>query len=81
MATTAVIAAVVTLVVFALVGKYIFMLFNITIPAFHIASGILLFRVALEREMVGVIPLGIPMLAGPRRDFYRHALHVAGRPA
>ena len=82
----AVIAAAATLIVFALVGKYIFMLFSITIPAFRIAGGILLFRVALsmlyggtpgtkmtpdekgealEREMVGVIPLGIPMLAGP----------------
>jgi multiple antibiotic resistance protein len=82
----AIIAAAATLVVFALVGKYIFMLFSITIPAFRIAGGILLFRVALsmlyggtpgtkttpdekgealEREMVGVIPMGIPMLAGP----------------
>lgn len=82
----AVIAATVTLIVFGLLGSYIFRLFSITIPAFRIAGGLLLFRVAfsmlygsvpgtkstaeekaesLEREMVGVIPLAIPMLAGP----------------
>jgi multiple antibiotic resistance protein len=84
--TKAVIASAGTLIAFAFVGRYIFMLFSITIPAFRIAGGILLFRVALsmlygtfpgtkatdtetqeslEKEMVGVIPLGIPMLAGP----------------
>lgn len=82
----AVTAATVTLIVFGLLGSYIFRLFSITIPAFRIAGGLLLFRVAfsmlygsipgtkstaeekaesLEREMVGVIPLAIPMLAGP----------------
>ncbi len=85
-ATKAVIAATVTLVSFALVGRYLFMLFSITIPAFRIAGGLLLFRIAfsmlygttpgtkatdkekqesVEKEMVGVIPMGIPMLAGP----------------
>ena len=85
-ATKAVIAATVTLVSFALVGRYLFMLFSITIPAFRIAGGLLLFRIAfsmlygttpgtkatdkekresVEKEMVGMIPLGIPMLAGP----------------
>ncbi len=82
----AIIAATTTLIVFGLLGSYIFRLFSITIPAFRIAGGLLLFRVAfsmlygstpgtkstvqekaesLEREMVGVIPLAIPMLAGP----------------
>lgn len=82
----AVIAATITLIVFGLLGSYIFRLFSITIPAFRIAGGLLLFRVAfsmlygstpgtkataeekmesLEREMIGVIPLAIPMLAGP----------------
>jgi len=85
-AKKAVIAATITLVVFALIGQYIFTLFSITIPAFRIAGGLLLFRVAfnmlygvtpgtkstekekeetLEREMLGVVPLGIPLLAGP----------------
>lgn len=82
----AITAATATLIVFGLIGSYIFRLFSITIPAFRIAGGLLLFRVAfsmlygstpgtkatekekvesLEREMVGVIPLAIPMLAGP----------------
>jgi len=85
-AKKAVIAAIITLVVFALIGQYIFILFSITIPAFRIAGGLLLFRVAfnmlygvtpgtksterekeetLEMEMLGVVPLGIPLLAGP----------------
>ncbi len=82
----AILAATVTLIVFGLLGSYIFQLFSITIPAFRIAGGLLLFRVAfsmlygstpgtkstheekeesLDREMVGIIPLAIPMLAGP----------------
>src|SRR6056297_1660746 len=82
----AIVAATLTLIVFGLLGSYIFKLFSITIPAFRIAGGLLLFRVAfsmlygstpgtkstteekeesLEREMVGVIPMAIPMLAGP----------------
>ena len=85
-AKKAVIAATVTLIVFGLIGSYIFMIFSITIPGFRIAGGILLFRVsfnmlygitpgtkstdieqdeALERDMIGVIPMGIPLLAGP----------------
>ena len=85
-AKRAVIAAIITLVVFGLIGQYIFMMFSITIPAFRIAGGLLLFRVAfnmlygvtpgtkstekekeetLEKEMIGIIPMGIPLLAGP----------------
>ena len=85
-AKKAVIAAIITLVVFGLIGQYIFTLFSITIPAFRIAGGLLLFRVAfnmlygvtpgtkstekekeetLEKEMIGIVPLGIPLLAGP----------------
>lgn len=80
------VVALVTLVVFALAGHYIFLAFGFTIPAFQIAGGILLFAVGfemlqgrrprmkltdqerqetLEREIVGVVPLGIPLLAGP----------------
>ncbi len=82
----AVIAASGTLVLFALVGNYIFMIFNTSIPAFRIAGGILLFTIgfsmvqgerpksqlttqdreeALQKEAVGIVPLGIPMLSGP----------------
>jgi multiple antibiotic resistance protein len=85
-AKKAVISGTLALIVFGLVGNYIFMVFSITIPGFRIAGGILLFRVAfsmlygstpgtktteterdesLEREMIGVIPMGIPLLAGP----------------
>jgi multiple antibiotic resistance protein len=85
-AKRAVIAAIITLVIFGLIGQYIFMIFSITIPAFRIAGGLLLFRVAfnmlygvtpgtkstekekeetLEKEMIGIVPMGIPLLAGP----------------
>ena len=85
-AKKAIIAAAIILVVFGLIGQYIFMLFSITIPAFRIAGGLLLFRVAfnmlygvtpgtkstekekeetLEKDMIGIVPLGIPLLAGP----------------
>jgi multiple antibiotic resistance protein len=69
---------------FAAAGSAIFHFFGITIPAFKIAGGILLFGVALdmmrakhsgtrttkeeeaeEREDVGLIPLGLPLLSGP----------------
>jgi len=74
------------LVVFALFGNVIFDLYGITIPAFKIAGGILLFSIAFtmtrgqltkskmteeeaeeasEKEEVGVVPLGIPLFAGP----------------
>jgi multiple antibiotic resistance protein len=82
----AVLAATLTLVVFAFLGNYIFAFFGTSIPAFRIAGGVLLFTVAfsmvqgerpksqltaqdqkdaLEKEAVGIVPLGIPMLAGP----------------
>jgi len=74
------------LVIFALFGNYIFDLYGITIPAFKIAGGVLLFSIAFtmtkgqltkskmtdeeeqeatEKEEVGVVPLGIPLFAGP----------------
>lgn len=82
----AVMAATITLIVFALAGNYIFLAFGTSIHAFRIAGGILLFAIAfqmvqgerpkaqltpqdrqeaLEKEMIGVVPLGIPMFAGP----------------
>lgn len=81
-----IIVATLTLVIFGLVGQYIFMLFNITIPAFQIAGGILIFKIgfdmlqggrpsakrtedekqeAIEKEIIGIVPLGIPIFAGP----------------
>jgi multiple antibiotic resistance protein len=74
------------LLAFGLVGERIFDVFSITIPAFRIAGGILIFKVAfdmlhgerprsdsneqeitdaLERENVGITPLGVPLLTGP----------------
>jgi multiple antibiotic resistance protein len=74
------------LVLFGLAGQAIFSVFSITIPAFRIAGGILIFKVAfdmlqgerpksdsndqeitdaLERDSVGITPLGVPLLTGP----------------
>jgi len=83
---TSIITATIVLFVFGLIGNYIFMLFHITIPAFRIAGGLLLFRVAFnmlygvtpgtkttqrereeatEKDTIGIVPMGIPLLAGP----------------
>lgn len=80
------VTTVVVLSTFALGGQVIFRFFGITIPAFKIAGGILLFTIALEmlrakpsktrttmketeesaqRDDVGVVPVGIPLLSGP----------------
>ncbi len=80
------IVTVVTLTVFAATGEFIFRLFGITIGAFKIAGGLLLFLVALDmmraqpsrvrsspeeehegttKDDVAIVPLAIPMLAGP----------------
>jgi multiple antibiotic resistance protein len=74
------------LLAFGIFGNYIFAIYGITIPAFKIAGGLLLFSIAfnmtrgqvgrtkmtgeeheeaLEKEEVGVVPLGIPLFAGP----------------
>ncbi|MFO0982679.1 MAG: MarC family protein [Planctomycetota bacterium] len=79
-------ATVITLLVFAAAGGFIFRMFGITLGAFKIAGGILLFLLALDmmraqrsrvrtspeeetegmgKDDVAIIPLGIPMLAGP----------------
>ncbi|HWG89926.1 MAG TPA: NAAT family transporter [Candidatus Thermoplasmatota archaeon] len=71
---------------FGLAGEFIFKMFGVTIPAFRIAGGILLFvyafdmlrghrpspdgraeeiQDAIEREAVGITPLGVPLLTGP----------------
>ncbi len=72
--------AFIIVVVFILLGKYIFELFGITIPAFKITGGILIFYVGFEMLMsqkskihstnsntgrnIAVSPIAIPMLAG-----------------
>ncbi len=71
---------------FGIFGQYVFLVYGITIPAFKIAGGILLFSVAfsmmqgqrprakmteeenldaMSKEEIGVVPLGIPLFAGP----------------
>jgi len=85
-AKKAILTATLVLIIFGLIGQYIFMVFSITIPAFRIAGGLLLFRVAfnmlygvtpgakitdkekeesLEKELTAIVPMGIPMMAGP----------------
>ncbi|MDX1534166.1 MAG: NAAT family transporter [Thermoplasmata archaeon] len=78
--------ALVVLILFALAGNVMFLVFHVTVHALRIAGGLLLFSIAyamlhgersrtqltsrdrqevLEKEAVGVVPLGIPMFAGP----------------
>jgi multiple antibiotic resistance protein len=88
-ARTAWIAAATTTIALAtaaLAGQAIFDFFGVSVDAFRIAGGILLFFIALDfvqmrqtrmkatdpeieegvqKQEVGIIPLGIPMLAGP----------------
>lgn len=80
-AKTASITAFVIVVSFIILGKYIFELFGITIPAFKITGGILIFYVGFEMLMskkssvhsnnsaedngIAISPLAIPILAGP----------------
>lgn len=66
------------LVVFALLGTYILQLFNITLSDFRIAGGILLLilsvlilvrgnwlEVKSDDRIIGAVPLGCPIIAGP----------------
>ena len=75
------------LAVFALLGRFLFAVFGLSLGAFEIAGGALLFLVAFDmlrgevtsvrltpqdrdeaiqrRDEVSVVPLGIPLLAGP----------------
>lgn len=80
-ARTACITAFIIVVSFIIGGKYIFELFGITIPAFKITGGILIFYVGFEMLMsqkskvhsnnseekrnIAISPLAIPILAGP----------------
>jgi MarC family membrane protein len=110
MARRASLTCVVILSVFATVGKYLFRLFGVSLPAFKLAGGLLLLMVALDMlqarrsrtretpeehmdacgdEDVGIIPMGIPMLAGPgsistvmvlvgQAPTWQHAIPVLG---
>lgn len=66
------------LVVFAICGGFIFQMFSITIGAFQIAGGIILFDAGMEirrekhnhegvsvREDLSIVPLAIPLISGP----------------
>jgi multiple antibiotic resistance protein len=80
-AKTATITAFLIVVFFVILGKYIFEIFDITIPSFKIAGGILIFFVGFgmlqskkqEKKTVdksagdemAISPLAIPVLAGP----------------
>jgi multiple antibiotic resistance protein len=86
MALRAALAAFVTLALFALAGGVIFRAFGITLGAFKIAGGLMLFLMATDmmraqpsrtrstaeeqeegvaRDDVAIVPMAIPMLAGP----------------
>jgi multiple antibiotic resistance protein len=86
MALKAGIATGVTLLLFAMAGNLVFQIFGITLGAFKIAGGALLFLLALDmmkatpsrvrvkpeeeqegaaRDDIAIVPLTIPMLAGP----------------
>ena len=66
-----------SLMIFAIAGRWVLKIFNITLYSFRIAGGILLLFLALElliKEKVyakispeesGAVPLGVPLLVGP----------------
>ena len=80
-ARTASITAFIIVVSFIIAGKYIFELFGLTIPAFKITGGIIIFYIGFqmlmsqkskmhrndpeEKNNVAISPLAIPILAGP----------------
>lgn len=82
----AVMVALIVLLIFTLVGRFIFDALHITVDGFRVAGGIVLFLIAMEmvrgntpqsklnpkekqenldKDQVGVVPLGVPLLAGP----------------
>lgn len=86
MAFRASLTCVLVLSLFGMLGKYVFRLFGVSLPAFKFAGGLLLLLMALDllkgrqsqtreteeeqsdaaaHEDVGIIPMGVPMLAGP----------------
>lgn len=86
MLRSAIVTGLVVLLSFAILGGAIFQMFGITLHAFRIAGGIILFGIGLdmlqakrsrvratpeevqeglEKDDVGVTPLGVPMIVGP----------------
>ena len=73
----AIITSFILLMIFAIAGRWVLKIFNITLYSFRIAGGILLLFLALEllmKEKVyakispeesGAVPLGVPLLVGP----------------
>ena len=73
----AVITGFMLLMIFAIAGRWVLQIFNITLYSFRIAGGILLLFLALEllmkervyakisAEESGAVPLGVPLLVGP----------------
>lgn len=73
----AIITGFILLMIFAIAGRWVLQIFNITLYSFRIAGGILLLFLALEllmKEKVyakispeesGAVPLGVPLLVGP----------------
>jgi len=75
---TATVTGVILLLLFALVGQQIFILFGISMQSFMIAGGILLLLISVKilitgsweeseapPESVGTVPIAIPLLVGP----------------
>lgn len=80
------VVALIVLMTFAIVGRFVFDFLNITVDAFRVAGGLVLLLIALDMvqgktpqsrlnqkekleltdiEQIGVVPLGVPLLAGP----------------
>lgn len=82
-ALVATVTFILTLLLFTFLGEMILYAFGITLEAFQIAGGILIFAMALDmmypkgnseeneseastsRASLGIVPIGIPLLAGP----------------
>jgi multiple antibiotic resistance protein len=86
-ARKALLSAFIVVAVFSIFGHIIFTLFGITLPAFQIAGGVIVFIMGYqllnasdstihkeksssagndpERENIAIMPLGMPLLAGP----------------
>lgn len=72
----AILTAAIVSIGFVLLGKLIFRFLGITVPDFQIAGGLILlaltlrelvgaFNVSQPKEDFGVVPLGMPLIAGP----------------